>query len=343
MEKLRGHLRRGSLGAVMIFALALPGASSASPDRWRSEWPRTDFAKHSVDLDEIRSGGPPKDGIPAIDHPRFERLEHGRAAGWSARLAPSEPVVSFVVERDARAYPLRILIWHEIVNDVVGGVPVLVTYCPLCNSAIVFRRSTASGLLDFGTTGKLRHSDLVMYDRQTESWWQQFSGEAIVGALTGTRLSLLPARLESFARFAKRFGDGLVLVPNDPGLRNYGRNPYVAYDRQGARPFLYDGSMPDGIEPMARVVAVEVEPGDHQAFALSLLRERGEVRQGDVILRWSAGQSSALDAAIVDGGRDVGNVVVQRQMRGGFVDIPYDVTFAFAYHAFHPGSPIHTR
>ena len=103
-------------------------------------------------------------------------------------MSETEPVIGLVVNGDARAYPLKILIWHEIVNDTVGGVPVTVTYCPLCNSAIVFERTVDGRVLDFGTTGKLRNSDLVMYDRQTESWWQQFSGTAIVGAMTGTKL-----------------------------------------------------------------------------------------------------------------------------------------------------------
>ena len=145
-------------------------------------------------------------------------------------LTPSDPVIGLAIGGDARAYPLRILIWHDIVNDTVAGVPVTVTYCPLCNSAIVFDRRVPPHVLDFGTTGKLRNSDLVMYDRQTESWWQQFTGEAIVGALTGTQLKLLPARLESFAEFKARHPAGQLLVPTDPKKRDYGRNPYVGYD-----------------------------------------------------------------------------------------------------------------
>jgi hypothetical protein len=161
----------------------------AEPWGWRSEWRRTDFSRHSVSLAEIKSGGPPKDGIPAIDLPRFERLERGKPSGWSVGLGGTEPVIALSVGDDARAYPLRILIWHEIANDTVGGAPVTVTYCPLCNAALVFERVVDGRVIDFGTTGKLRNSDLVMYDRQTESWWQQFTGEAIVGAYTGVRSS----------------------------------------------------------------------------------------------------------------------------------------------------------
>ncbi len=130
-----------------------------------AEWPNTDFSKSLVDLNEIISGGPPKDGIPAIDEPKF--VSPKEAIEW---LDAREPVIAVVIKDDARAYPLQILIWHEIANDVVGDVPVLVTFCPLCNSSLVFDRRVNGRVLDFGTTGRLRKSDLVMYDRQTESW-----------------------------------------------------------------------------------------------------------------------------------------------------------------------------
>jgi hypothetical protein len=128
---------------------------AADPARWRDEWPLTDFTRHSVGLDEIVSGGVPRDGIPSIDDPAFVPVVE-------AELPANEPVIGLMVEGDARAYPLRILIWHEIVNDLVGGVPVAVTYCPLCNTGIVFDRRQGGRVLEFGTTGKLRHSDLVM-------------------------------------------------------------------------------------------------------------------------------------------------------------------------------------
>src|SRR5215467_13138550 len=230
------------------------GTLPADPISWRLEWPRTDFSKHSVPFAGIKSGGPPKDGIPAIDAPRFERLADGKATGSIAALGDTEPVIALSIGEDARAYPLRVLIWHEIANDTVGGTHVVVTYCPLCNAALVFERVVDGRVLDFGTTGKLRNSDLVMYDRQTESWWQQFTGEAVVGTLTGQQLRLIPSRLESFERFRHRFPEGQVLVPRDPSARNYGRNPYIGYDATGRRPFLYDGSLPDRIDPMERVV-----------------------------------------------------------------------------------------
>lgn len=330
-------------GVVLVAPAAVMGRSMAEPASWRTEWPATDFSRHTVPLQEIRSGGPPKDGIPPIDAPRFERLGGGAATGWAARIHDVEPVISLAIRNDARAYPLRVLIWHEIVNDVVGGTPVTVTYCPLCNASLVFERTLDDRVLDFGTTGKLRNADLVMYDRQTESWWQQFGGDAIVGVLSGKHLHLVPSRVESFGRFRQRFPNAQVLVPNDPRARNYGRNPYVGYDASGQKPFLYDGSLPEGIDPMERVVAVETRPSHHEAWSLPLLRQLGRIEAGDIVLKWEAGQTSALDKETIAGGRDIGNVVVQQQQGGQLSDIPYDVTFAFAFHAFRPDSPIHKR
>ena len=319
------------LWLVVLVALALlPGSAAADPRAWQREWPDTDFSKRSVDLEEIISGGPPKDGIPSIDDPTFVPVEE-------AHLPHREPVIGLVVDGEAKAYPLRILMWHEIVNDEIAGVPVAVTYCPLCNTSIVFDRRARGRVLEFGTTGKLRNSDLVMYDRATASWWQQFLGEAIVGELTGTRLETVPSRLESFANFKERAPDGLVQVPADERMRAYGRTPYAGYD--GApRPFLYQGPMPGEVPPLARVVRV----GD-QAWSLDLVRERGTLEAGDLHLTYEAGQASALDQSVIAEGQDVGNVVVRRRTPEGFEDVAYSVDFAFAFHAFYPGRTIHTR
>lgn len=316
------------LCAAMLFSVALASLALAdTPRQWKREWPRTDFSRSTVDLVEIISGGPPKDGIPPIDEPRFIRVSKVKG------LAPNEPVLSLILGKEARAYPLRVMIWHEIVNDVVAGVPVTVTYCPLCNTGIVFDRRLDGRTLDFGTTGKLRHSDLVMYDRQTESWWQQFGGEAIVGELAGRSLEIFPSRLESFESFRERAPEGDVLVPNNPHFRAYGSNPYVGYD-QAPRPFLFTGSLPDKVPAMMRVVAVGKE-----AWTLPLVREKGLIEAGDLRIRWRAGQVSALDTADITRGADVGNVVVQRHGK----DVPYTVTFAFTFFAFEPRGTLHTE
>ncbi len=308
----------------LVTALILAtGLAHANPDFWKSEWPKTDFTITSVrDWGEILSGGPPKDGIPAIDKPSFV------PAAGETRLADNEPVITLEIDgAPARAYPIRYLIWHEIVNDTVAGIPVAVTYCPLCNSAQVFDRRTAHGTLSFGVSGKLRNSDLVMYDRQTESWWQQATGEAIVGTLTGTTLRQLPAWMESWAQFRTRNPDALVM--DEPRFRrSYGFNPYQGYDR-APRPFLYNGeNPPHGIAPLARVVRV----GEH-AWPLARLRKEGTIREAGVVITWESGQASALDAAEIARGRDVGTVRV-RDAQGR--DLPHDVMFAFAFHAFWP-------
>ena len=310
---------------IAAIAFAVPSVSAlANPEHWKPEWPRTDFTKHSIDYGDVLSGGPPKDGIPSIDEPKFIKLSEVED------LALTEPVIGLEVNGVARAYPLRVLTWHEIVNDVIGGVPVAATYCPLCNAAIVFDRRVDGRTLEFGTTGKLRNSDLIMYDRQTDSWWQQFLGEGIVGEMTGKRLKVLPSRLESFEKFAARHPGGEVLVPNDPGMRPYGANPYVGYDDSGF-PFLYKGNVPEGIAPLGRVVVV----GD-TAWTLDLLREKGRIEKDDIIITWEPGQNSALNTRAIAKGRDVGNVVAQRRYGQDLKDIVYDVTFAFVFLAFKP-------
>ena len=311
--------------AALAAALTLAaGTVSANPDFWVHEWPETDFGTTSVESwVEILSGGPPKDGIPALSDPDF------LAVAEESRLGPREPVITLEIE-DAvpRAYPIRYLTWHEIVNDEVGGIPVAVTFCPLCNSGITFDRRTAAGVLEFGVSGKLRFSDMIMYDRQTESWWQQAIGEAIVGELTGTKLESLPSWMESWSEFSARNPDGLVMDQPTQYRRNYGVNPYVRYD-SSSRPFLYSGEMPPhDIPALARVVRV----GD-AAWPMTRISEAGEIREDGVVLSWAAGQASALDTARISDGRDVGTVRVRDESGN---DLPHDVMFAFAFHAFWP-------
>ena len=295
---------------------------------WEREGWETDFSRMAVEPTSIRSGGPPKDGIPSIDAPQFVPVSE------VTDLADVEPVIGLAIEGDARAYPLRILTWHEIVNDTVGDLPVIVTYCPLCNAAIVFERTVGGEPVEFGTTGKLRLSDMVMYDRATESWWQQFTGEAIAGERLGDTLPLVASRLESWAEFRARHPDGRVLVPNDPNMRAYGSNPYGGYDT-ARRPFLYDGALPEGIDPMERVVVVRNGDGP-SVVRMSAVRESGPLEVDGTTLAWRPGQASALDTRAIPKGRDVGTITATRDG----ADVPYDVTFAFVAHAFHPETAI---
>jgi hypothetical protein len=283
-----------------------PARLRAITSQWNTNW-----NKHIISYDELLAGGPPRDGIPSIDAPRFVSLDE--AAEW---LADNEPVIAVEIEGDARAYPLQILTWHEIVNDTVGGVPVTVTFCPLCNSAITFDRRVGTEVYEFGTSGLLRNSDLVMYDRTTESLWQQLTGEAIVGDMVGAQLTFLPSSLVGFADFRAAFPEGVVLSRDTGYRRSYGRNPYAGYDRIGEDPFLYRGEVDDRLAAMARVVTVSIDDaaGAGQAvdvvYPLSVLAQLGVINdtQGgrDLVVFHAPGTSSALDAGVIAEGADVG-------------------------------------
>jgi len=277
---------------------------------------KTDFSRHSVPYSEILSGGPPKDGIPAIDHPNFVSV--GEADGW---LKPQEPVILVQVNGDSRAFPIQIVIWHEIVNAEIGGLPLAVTFCPLCNTAIAFERRLDGQVLDFGTTGRLRFSNLIMYDRQTESWWQQATGEAVAGQFAGQQLVFYPASIVAWESFKSAYPDGQVLSRETGYNRDYGRNPYAGYDDVNQTPFLYTGpTTPDLLPPMARVITVVLNDVA-VAYPYSVLQTVGVVNDtvaGTALaIFWVPGTVSPLDASGVAGGRDVGSAnVFKRDLDG---------------------------
>ena len=194
MRRLWAPAWAGAMLALAALVLTVPGSEAQRQLEW--EWPNTDFDTTLIDLDKVMSGEPPKDAIPAIDGPKFVSVE--AAAQW---LHDQEPVIVVATDSLVRAYPIQILMFHEIVNEELDGLPLSITFCPLCNATIVFRRQIGDVILDFGTTGRLRKSDLVMYDRQTESWWQQFSGRGIVGEHAGTVLDRYPASNVAFTEF----------------------------------------------------------------------------------------------------------------------------------------------
>ncbi len=265
---------------------------------------KTDTSKALVPLDEIIAGGPPPDGIPPIDRPKFVAPDD--AAGW---LTPREPVLAIDVQGDARAYPLQILMWHEIVNDVVGGVPVAATFCPLCNSGIVFERTVDGATFDFGTSGKLYKSDLVMYDRQTHSLWAQMEGLAIVGARVGTRLRLVPSNTLAFEDWRAAHPTGRALSRDTGHTRRYGVNPYQAYDQPSLAPFLFNGRPDTRRPPKERVVGVR-RGRTVRAYPWGVLEQRRVVhdRLGDdaVVVFYQPGALSALDEAEIKRSRAVG-------------------------------------
>ncbi len=275
---------------------------------------RTDFSRSLVPAEEIVAGGPAKDGIPAIDAPRHESVSEAHA--W---IPDSELVFTVTVGDETHIYPVQILMWHEIANDVVNGLPVTVTYCPLCNTGVAFDRRLPDAaaaaedeprVLDFGTTGRVRYSNLVMYDRQSETWWQQATGRAIVGALAGSVLTQVPMLTVPWEFAAERFPEARVLSRDTGYDRPYGRNPYAGYDR-AAQPFLYSGPpTPADHNPMTRVLHVSV--ADQVAFyPYPRLREErvitDEVAGRRIVVFWQSGTASALDASSVAAGRDVGS------------------------------------
>ena len=267
----------------------------------------TDFRLHTVPYSEIRFVIP-RDNIPSIDSPEF--IGTSEASAW---LKDVEPVVALEIDGDARAYPLQILTWHEIVNDSVGGVPVTVTFCPLCNSAIAFDRRLDGEVLEFGVSGNLRNSDLIMYDRQTHSWWQQFTGEGIVGQHAGRDLEHLSASIVSFADFKEAQPDGKVLSRDTGFARQYGRNPYAGYDTADGNPFLFTGDLDGRLLPVERVIAVTVDEVD-VAFPLGVLQEEGvinyEIGDRQIAVFHKFGTTSALDATVIADSRDVGSAGV---------------------------------
>ncbi len=291
----------------------LPDGPSALRDRDAEEFPDP-----LVNPSEIISGGPPPDGIPPIDEPAFVDV-----ATADEYLEPDEPVVALEIDGDARAYPVQVLIWHEIVNDEVGGVPVSVTYCPLCNSAATFIREVRGVETTFGTSGRLYASALVMYDRATESLWTHFDGQAVVGMLAGEHLEPIASPLLAWSDFKAAFPEGRVLDRDATGHnRDYGINPYVGYDDPDTRPFLFVGDPDARAAAKQRVVGVVV--GDAaQAWALEAVSggeataTHGEVGGQPIVIFWKAGQSTGLEDLMVAGGRDVGSVGVFVPEAGG--------------------------
>jgi hypothetical protein len=296
-----------------------------SPPRGAAAEFSTDFSRHIVPYSEILSGGPPKDGIPSIDKPVFVGVDDANT--W---LKPIEPVILVEVGQEARAYPLQVLMWHEIVNDTLGNLPLAVTFCPLCNTAIAFERTFDGKELVFGTTGRLRYSNLIMYDRQTETWWQQATGEAIAGQYAGSQLEFYPAVIISWKEFMTAHPDGSVLSRETGFSRSYGQNPYTGYDDVNIPPFLYDGPQTPGVlPPVARVLTVD-SSGEAVAYpyeTLERIRVVNDTVGGQPIaVFWAAGTASALDSGSIASGRDVGSatafsrVLYGLDMRFDFVD-----------------------
>ena len=252
---------------------------------------------------DVLSGGPPPDGIPSIDAPEFERATD---VGF---LQPQEAVVTLTLNGDARAYPVQVLLWHEIVNDTVGGEPVTITYCPLCNTAIGYYRQLDDRIFDFGTSGRLYNSALVMYDRQTESLWAHYTGQAIAGALTGSQLELIPMATVAFETFLDEHPNGLVMTRPGGFGRSYGTNPYVNYDTPNGSPTFFGGTPDDRLPPQTRVLVIR-HGGASVAVQLDTLSSAGvlplDLGGTPVVAFHLPGTATPIQNQQVAFGRDVG-------------------------------------
>ncbi|MFZ1561692.1 MAG: DUF3179 domain-containing protein [Saprospiraceae bacterium] len=321
-----------------------------------------------------------RDGIPPIDTPIY----------WTKEVALKnlflhEPVISFIVHGQARAYPLSILMFHEIVNDRIDDTYFTVTYCPLCNAAIVFDRKLKYNgkdyLLDFGVSGMLRNSDLVMWDRQTESWWQQFTGTGLVGAMAGAELDFLSSQLISLQEFTDSYPDGLILSTETGHDNKYGQNPYTTYDNpENKQPRLFKGEVDTRLPAMERVIDIQVE-GKRKIYPLTTIQKDEVINDRfegkDIALFYASKTVSVLDKKEIAASKAVGSVTVfspiidnklltfikkedhfydqQTQSKWTITGIcvegkhkgiqltpiVYGNHFAFAWFAFHPDSEIY--
>lgn len=265
-----------------------------------------------VDLEEF-SQGAARDAIPALSGPLYVTLEEA-----STYYSDDVPLVQVNVAGDVRGFPLEIMTWHEIVNDTIGGVPVVVTFCPLCNTAIAFESQIGEEVFKFGVSGLLRNSDLVMYDRNSESLWQQSSGRALVGAMVGARLKYVGASVVSLGQLRDAYPDALVMSRETGWFREYGQNPYRGYDdpeRGGPYSFFFDReSVDERLPPAERVVSIEGPSGAAIAYAWSHLQAEGVVQDSfdgiELVVFWTPGVRSALDDGFIARSRDVGTTAV---------------------------------
>ena len=265
-----------------------------------------------VEPASIRSGGPAPDGIPSIDNPRFADVS------VVEELNEDEPVVAVSINGEARAYPIRILTRHELVNDTLGGVPVTISYCPLCNSAVTYDRRAANRVLDFGTSGNLYQSSLVMYDRQTQSLWTHYDGKAVIGHLAGAQLDFFPTQIIAWGKWQQDNPESQVLTGeiDDRSLDVYGRNPYVGYETSSnlLSPGFQSEPIDERLPAKERIIGLRTPEGEAVAIRHAHLREAQVIELsfgGLPLVVWNLpGATSAIDGRFVYEGQDVGTTGV---------------------------------
>ena len=268
-------------------------------DDWKTNW-----LEKSIDLTELTTTGSARDGVMPLDDPVSEPV--ATANTW---IMDKEPVIALVIGDMAKAYPLKIMIRHEVVNDIIKGTPVAVTFWPLTSSAAVFNREVDEQTFDFGTSGLVRKSNFLMWDRQTETLWQQLTGRAIVGNLNDTQLIRIPALVTSWKAFKESYPDGIVLSNNTSPSTDYNQTPYVAYDDKNSLPFLFHGSLDNRLPAMERVVGIQSD-GESMAFPFSILSKVEIINYTfagkDITVLFSPSTISVLDSKIISESKDIG-------------------------------------
>lgn len=283
------------------------------PGKFDPRW-KTDTTKSTVDLREFKPLMP-RDGFEVFNNPDFILKEE--AYNYYFRF---EPVIAVEIDGEARAYPLNVLTFHEIANDEIKGVPISVTYCPLCNAGIVYDRRFKLGnkayIFDFAVSGMLRKSDMVMWDKQTETWWQQLTGEGLVGELSGEQLDFFPSMIISVEEFFESHPDGKIMLSHlkDYYGSRYGSNPYNNYDsigNQGSK--FFDGDIDDRLPAMERIVDIE-NGGEYKIYPFKEIRKKKVINddfKGKKIVIFYAGKTvSVLDEKDIEDSQHVGTVTV---------------------------------
>ena len=303
--------------ALQLLGLCLVGLLSLSvnADDFQQGW-RTDFSRSSIPLSEIVASGLGKDGFRSLENPKFEYVLE--ASSW---LESSAPVIAVAIDGQAKAYPLQILMYHELVNDNLSDTAITITYCPLCNAAMVFNRLVDGEELEFGISGQVYASNMVMYDRQTESWWLQFTGEGIVGEYVGKELTLLPSQIVSFKQFAESFPSGQILSKETGYNKKYGINPYLHYDSR-LTPFKRFFSKPPDprLPALERVLGIVIND-KVWAFPFSELRDQAflqdKLSEEPVLIIGLDSVASAVDARqIKDSANTLAAAVYSRRLDG---------------------------
>jgi len=306
-------MKHKTLYFLLVFSMLIAQNIEAqnNPRNLELNW-KTDTSQHTVPLTEF-TALMLRDGIPPIDTPIFWNADEAKQ-----HLFLHEPVISVAIDGDARAYPLSILMFHEIVNDLVGNSFICVTYCPLCNAAIVFNREIIvddkKTRLDFGVSGMLRNSDMVMWDRQTESWWQQFTGTAMVGKFAGTELEFLSSQVLSFEEFLENYPSGRILSTDTGHEMKYGTNPYITYDNIDTKqPRLFKGEVDERLPAMERINNIEIND-KHKIYPLTIVQEKQVINdtfEGEnVVLFYTDKTVSVLDQNDISQSKKVGSVTV---------------------------------